>query len=97
MSSLTYVVDELAAEVPHDTWVKIPSSPTKIEEITWQNFTFQQLGQAVDRLAHWIDKHLGPAGLGRDDSLAYTGINDIRYPIVILAALKTGHKVGNTM
>ncbi|VBB84718.1 Putative Nonribosomal peptide synthetase [Podospora comata] len=92
MSSLTYVVDELAAEVPHDTWVKIPSSPTKIEEITWQNFTFQQLGQAVDRLAHWIDKHLGPAGLGRDESLAYTGINDIRYPIVILAALKTGHK-----
>ncbi|KAK4652282.1 putative NRPS-like protein biosynthetic cluster [Podospora pseudocomata] len=92
MSSLTYVVDELAAEVPHDTWVKIPSSTTKIEEITWQNFTFQQLGQAVDRLAHWIDKHLGPADLGRDESLAYTGINDIRYPIVILAALKTGHK-----
>ncbi|KAK4199222.1 hypothetical protein QBC40DRAFT_176880 [Triangularia verruculosa] len=93
MSSLTYIVDQLAAEVPHDTWVKIPSSSSaKIEGITWQNFTFQQLSQAVNRLAYWIDEHLGPAASDRNEPLAYTGVNDIRYPIVILAALKTGYK-----
>ncbi|KAK0726325.1 hypothetical protein B0T21DRAFT_371384 [Apiosordaria backusii] len=92
MSSLPWIVDQLAAEIPHGTWVKIPLSSTKITEITWQNFTFQQLSQAVDRLAYWIDEQLGPAALGRDEPLAYTGVNDIRYPLVILAALKTGYK-----
>ncbi|KAK4177099.1 hypothetical protein QBC36DRAFT_327779 [Triangularia setosa] len=92
MPSLTWIVDQLAAEIPHDTWVKTPLSSAKIEEITWQDITFQQLSQAVDRLAHWIDQHLGPAALGQNEPLAYTGINDIRYPIVILAALKTGYK-----
>ncbi|KAK0707252.1 hypothetical protein B0H67DRAFT_612024 [Lasiosphaeris hirsuta] len=90
--SMTAVVDRLAAETPNNVWLKVPSEGPD-GQIFWTDITWAQLSKAVDTMARWIEEHLG-LGVRTDDgeALGYTAINDIRYPIVILAALKTGYK-----
>jgi acyl-CoA synthetase (AMP-forming)/AMP-acid ligase II len=89
MTSLTAVVDRLAAEKPQDLWVKAPGSSDG--EADWHDVTWLQLARAVDAMAHWMETHLGSAT--ENEPVAYMAIGDIRYPIVILAAMKTGYKV----
>jgi acyl-CoA synthetase (AMP-forming)/AMP-acid ligase II len=84
------VVDRLAAEVPHDVWVKEPVSSDHGPTI-WRDISWLQLRMAVDSMACWMENKLG-LGAG-DQPVAYTGVNDIRFPIVIMAALKCGYKV----
>jgi hypothetical protein len=49
------------------------------------------MSRAVNTLAVWIEEVFG---LGSGDNIVgYTGINDIRYPTVILALLKLGYKI----
>jgi acyl-CoA synthetase (AMP-forming)/AMP-acid ligase II len=94
MQSMTEIVDCLAEEEPNRVWVKMPDSPDNIQNTSWKDITFRQLSRAVDAMAHWIDENLGgPERNSEIEPLAYMGVNDIRYPIVILAALKTGHTV----
>ncbi|KAK3380982.1 hypothetical protein B0H63DRAFT_545240 [Podospora didyma] len=92
MRTLTAVVDGLAAQVPHNVWVKAPlSTEGTQDEIDWQDITWLRLSRAVNTMASWMGRHLGePTG---NEPVAYMGVNDIRYPIVILASLKTGYKV----
>lgn len=89
---MTAVVDRLAAEVPDNVWVKVPNEAPD-GQMFWTDITWAQLSRAVDAMARWIEENLG-LGLRTNDGepLGYTAINDIRYPIVILAALKTGYK-----
>lgn len=90
MLSPAAFVDRLAADVPHNVWVKTPLDQA---ELAWQDVTYLQLSRAVDSMAYWIERELGLAAA--DEPLAYAGVNDIRYPIIILAALKTGYKVSD--
>ncbi|KAK3291625.1 uncharacterized protein B0H64DRAFT_367005 [Chaetomium fimeti] len=87
--SHTAWIDKLAAESPDDVWIKSPVTSDK-GAVTWQDITFLELSKAVDTMARWMEKELG-LGTG-DEPVAYTGVNDARYPIIILAALKTGYK-----
>ena len=91
MRPLTSVIDHLAVEKPDAPWVKIPTSED-INSITWRDFTWSQLGKAVDLMAHWIEKNLGPPA-STSERIAYVGVNDVRCPIVVFAAEKTGYKV----
>ena len=88
--TLSSVVDALAVQQPNDVWVKVPRTSTV--EDGFDDITWLQLATAVDRLAYWMFYAQGVrAGHG---SIAYTGINDVRYGMVVLAAMKIGCKVG---
>ncbi|KAK0615346.1 hypothetical protein B0T17DRAFT_620136 [Bombardia bombarda] len=89
MRSPTGVIDGLAAAVPDNVWLKAPVSDDT-GQITWEDITWRQLSRAVNAMAHWIDANFDPAS-SKAEPIAYMGINDIRYPIVMFAALKTGH------
>ncbi|KAK4228632.1 hypothetical protein QBC38DRAFT_454004 [Podospora fimiseda] len=94
MRPLSSVVDRLAQEAPNGVWVKITrsSESSSIDQIAWEDFTWQQLQKAIDWMAHWFDQTLGyPAP--DCNQITYTGINDIRYPIITLAAEKAGYKI----
>jgi len=94
MQSMAEVVDRFAEEEPDRVWVKIPDSPCSVRDTSWSDITFLQLSRAVNVMAHWIDQHIGKAEMASNgETLAYMGGNDIRYPILILAALKTGYTV----
>ncbi len=53
--------------------------------------TYGQFANAVNRCAWWLEQELGKSQ--NFETLAYVGPSDIRYAIVTLAAVKTGHKV----
>lgn len=102
MRSPTGIVDKIAIENPHDVWVKIPDPSCDNEgHLSWQDVTWLQLSKAVDAMAHWIDANLGPQPrTAQTDTepvkgpvVAYMGVNDIRYTMFMLAALKTGYTV----
>ena len=84
------LVDDLATAVPHNVWVKEPVT-SKEGLMVWLDITWLQLRRAVDSMARWVEDEFG-LGSG-DEPLAYVGVNDIRYPIVVMAALKSGYKV----
>lgn len=92
--SLPSAVDKLAVEVPDNVWVKIPSSSSDVQNLIWHDFTWRQFSSAVDLMARWIDDHLGQAASPShgNEVITYTAVNDIRYPIVMLAGLKAGYK-----
>ncbi|KAK3900646.1 putative peptide synthetase [Staphylotrichum tortipilum] len=83
------LVDDLAARIPDNVWAKAPVSADQGPAV-WQDITWRQLRVAVDFTARWMENELG-VGDGHEP-IAYTGPNDIRYPIIIMAALKAGHK-----
>lgn len=96
----TEIVDKLAVETPHGVWAKILSTPLDGNEdgaLSWQDVTWSQLSRAVNTMARWIDSNLG----ARPDTIVdgewpvvtYMGINDIRYPIFMLAAMKARYIV----
>lgn len=89
MRTLTEVVDQLAAEQPLGLWVKAGASDNRV--LSWSVITWSQLARAVDNVSHWMEARLGPPA--EKESLAYMEISDIRYPIMILAAMKTGYKI----
>ncbi|KAK4194252.1 putative peptide synthetase [Triangularia verruculosa] len=89
MRALTVLVDQLAVEKPDDVWAKSPIISSQ-GAAGWEDITFSLLKNAVDATADFIIRYLGPGA--PDEVLAYMGVNDVRYPFVILAALKAGYK-----
>lgn len=92
-------VEKLAAETPDKVWAKYPEVTGKSDstrpEIAWRDITWSQLSRAVDFTARWLEQELGP-GNG-EEPVAYTAVNDFRYPVVVMAALKAGYKVGPSL
>ncbi|KAK8164826.1 hypothetical protein BKA80DRAFT_326953 [Phyllosticta citrichinensis] len=86
--TLTRRVDDIANSDPGRTWVTVPLTNDVYGE--WKDITFGELRQAIDGLARWIEEKIG---VGKDrDTVAYLGINDVRYTVVILAMMKTNRK-----
>ena len=87
MRYLSQTLDDLAESDPQALWVEVP----KKSGDEWCQITFADLARAVDCTAHWLDLVLPPAE--EDGMIAYTGIGDTRWPIVMLAATKSGRTV----
>ena len=86
---LPNVVDRLASTEPEALYAQYPKSPLTYEE-GYQNVTYHDLSDAVDNLAVFLQGHLG---IGNGEILPYIGPNDLRYPALILAAVKAGYAV----
>lgn len=57
----------------------------------YRKITYRELASAVNGAAKWLVDTLGA---GQDfETLAYIGPNDVRYPFLILGAVKAGYKV----
>ncbi|TGO66672.1 hypothetical protein BOTNAR_0056g00110 [Botryotinia narcissicola] len=87
---LTHIVDGMAKHRPNSLYAEIPKSLTSYED-GFQKVTYANLANVINGLAHWIYHTLGPGE--NFQTLAYIGMNDIRYNALILAAVKTGYKI----
>jgi hypothetical protein len=57
----------------------------------FEDITFHQLDKAIDVASVWVEDQFG---IGKDfECMAYIGPQDIRYILLMIAAIKTGHKV----
>ncbi|KAK4228682.1 putative peptide synthetase [Podospora fimiseda] len=90
MESPPAVVDRHAQENPNGIWAKIPLRSDN-GDLYWEGIKWSHLSNAVNILVKFMTEHLGlPAH--ENESLAYTGISDMRYAILILASLKLGYE-----
>lgn len=83
-------IEENAKWTPHHTLVRFASGPNWETE-GYRSFTWKQYADAINKTAHWLDKTFGKSV--DNDTVAYSGPSDIRYPILFAAAVKTGRKV----
>lgn len=84
------IVDHLALVKPNSVYAEYPVSTLSYQE-GYRRITYGELANAVNGVAWWLQEALGP---GKDfETLAYIGPNDLRYPALILGAVKAGYVV----
>ncbi|PQE13474.1 NRPS-like enzyme protein [Rutstroemia sp. NJR-2017a WRK4] len=84
------IVDRLARTTPDALYAEYPNSPQTYAE-GYRKITYRDFANAVNGLAWWLRESLGP-GDG-SQVLAYIGPNDLRYPALILGAVKAGYVI----
>ncbi|KAF2491843.1 putative NRPS-like enzyme [Lophium mytilinum] len=83
------VIDLRAQRNPQDIFAKVPTSTTSYGS-GFRSVTIVELSNAINRVAWLLQEHLGK---GQDhEALAYIGPTDLRYSIVVIAAIKVGYK-----
>ncbi|KAK2595805.1 hypothetical protein QQS21_006568 [Conoideocrella luteorostrata] len=75
---------------PNETFAKLPATPSTYAD-GFRAITNLEVWNAVNRVAWWLDENLGRSQ--NFETLAYLGPGDLRYSIILLAAMKTGYKV----
>lgn len=86
------LIDERAAAEPSRTVLSLPRSSSDPTQ-GWEDLSYKDFANAINRFAHWIVKTVGVAKEGECPTIAYLGPNDLRYLIVMAAAIKAGYKV----
>ncbi|KAL2821419.1 hypothetical protein BDW59DRAFT_109738 [Aspergillus cavernicola] len=86
---LPSILDHRAASQPDRVWAKFPTSPTSYAQ-GFRSATYRQIYNAVNSIAWKLAKTIGTSTAF--DTLAYLGPGDLRYHIVLLAAIKTRYK-----
>lgn len=84
------LVDKRARLTPHTIYSEYPVSTLTYHE-GYRKITYKDFANAVNGVAQWLTNTFGP---GKSFvTLAYIGPNDLRYPALILGAVKAGYKV----
>ncbi|KAJ0426802.1 acetyl-CoA synthetase-like protein [Aspergillus carlsbadensis] len=84
---LPHIIDNYAAVKPDAIYAEYTVSPTSYEN-GYRPITFKAFANAINGIAHWLVEQLGP---GNGEILAYLGPNDLRYPALVLGAVKAGY------
>ncbi|KAL2785317.1 acetyl-CoA synthetase-like protein, partial [Aspergillus keveii] len=84
---LPHIVDHYARVKPDAIYAEYPVSPTSYEN-GYRPITFKAFANAINGIAHWLVDQLGH---GNGEILAYLGPNDLRYPALVLGAIKAGY------
>lgn len=84
------LVDKRALLTPDHVYAEYPISAHSYDQ-GFRKITYNHLANAVNGVAWWLHRTLGPSRIF--ETLAYIGPNDIRYPAIILGAVKAGYVV----
>lgn len=84
---LPNLVDYYARVSPQRLYAEYPRSPLSYED-GYRQITYREYANAINGIAWWL---LDTIGSGKDETLAYIGPNDVRYPALVLGALKAGY------
>lgn len=91
MALISNIVDQRAQTEPERLYAEYPISAVSYED-GYRSISYSDFANAVNGMAWWLHNTLGP----RNDVevLAYIGPNDLRYPALVLGAVKAGFVVG---
>ena len=87
---LPTLVDEIAKNNQSTLFCEIPVSNTSYSQ-GFRKITYGHFATAIDGAAWWLQRELGESQTF--ETLTYIGPNDLRYPILVLGAVKAGYKV----
>ncbi|GMG06595.1 unnamed protein product [Aspergillus oryzae] len=88
---LPHIVDHYAKVKPEAIYAEYPISLMTYED-GYRPITFRLFANAINGIAWWLTEKLGP---GNGEILAYVGPNDLRYPALVLGAVKAGYRVSD--
>ena len=83
---LPVLIDEIAQQEPGRLFCIIHGLPGGSRSLNMNDFA-----RAINRASYWLEAHIGRGETF--ETLAYMGPNDIRYYILMLAAIKVGYKL----
>jgi acyl-CoA synthetase (AMP-forming)/AMP-acid ligase II len=96
---LPNIIDNLATSHPEKVFCEYPVSPTSYDH-GYRSISYRDFANAINGMAHWIVDTLGARGdseaQGQEkvfQTLVYLGPHDVRYVILLVAAVKAGYKV----
>ena len=90
LRTLPSLVDERAKYTPSQPFASIPTQDWRT--ISWQDVSYGQAARAIDALAYWLLERLGPS-THSTETITYIGSNDLRYSLIIFAAVKVNRCV----
>lgn len=85
-------IDEQALSQPNDIYYSIPKDDNDLSQ-GFVDISCGKFANAVNHAATWMQSALGKASTDSSNVIAYQGPNDLRYPILALAAAKSGRQV----
>jgi acyl-coenzyme A synthetase/AMP-(fatty) acid ligase len=85
---LPNIVDHLSRETPEALYAEYPISPLSYDS-GYRRITYRDLANTVNGAAWWISQTLDPSK--QNEVLTYIGPNDLRYIVLVLAAIKAGY------
>lgn len=59
----------------------------------YEDISYKRLAGAINKLAHFIVDHVGRSPDAKFETITYLGVSDIRYHLLQMAVVKTGHQV----
>ncbi|GKZ23398.1 putative NRPS-like protein biosynthetic cluster [Aspergillus brasiliensis] len=86
---LPHIVDHYAKVKPDAIYAEYPVSLMSYDD-GYRPITFKAFANAINGVAWWLTEKLGP---GDGETLAYVGPNDLRYPALVLGAVKAGYRM----
>lgn len=91
---LPNMVDRLARENPDAVYGLWPVAPTSYDA-GFRAVTYSQLANVINGLAKLLVQSLGPGQDG--EALIYVGPNDVRLTALVLASIKAGYMVSESL
>ncbi|KAI1613500.1 hypothetical protein EDD36DRAFT_488589 [Exophiala viscosa] len=85
---IPHIIDERAITNPDEAYASVPN--TGRPQDGFKNISYGTFANAINCCAWWIKEHLGSGP--NFETLVYVGPNDLRFSILTVAAVKTGHK-----
>ncbi|PWY95993.1 acetyl-CoA synthetase-like protein [Aspergillus sclerotioniger CBS 115572] len=87
---IPHVIDATARETPDVECLSVPR--TNNPRDGWKPVSWAQVAHAVDYVAHMLLNQAGHPAPGTFPTVAYIGLEDPRYPIFIVGAVKAGYQ-----
>lgn len=84
---LPHIIDHYARVKPDAPYTEYPKSSMSYED-GYLPITYRAFANAINGVAWWLTATFGP---GQGEVLAYIGPNDIRYPALVMGAVKAGY------
>lgn len=84
---LPHTIDHYARTKPDQLYAEYPRSPMSYDQ-GYRPITYRDFANAINGIASWLVETLGA---GDGEVLAYIGPNDVRYPALVMGAVKAGY------
>lgn len=84
------IVDRVASIRPDALYALYPNSSSTYQQ-GYRTISYDDFANAINGMAWWLHNTLGPST--ESEVLAYIGPNDVRYPALVLGAVKAGYVV----
>ncbi|KIA75602.1 hypothetical protein HK57_00616 [Aspergillus ustus] len=88
---IPHIIDATAAATPDADCLLIPRTPGKPSD-GWKPVSWAEVANAVNYVAHMLIREAGTPTPGAFPTIAYIGLDDPRYVLFIMGAIKAGFK-----